>query len=241
MRSKRVICVAKKFGLKRYAFRPRLVIMVKEPRAGKTKTRLAKIIGAARATGVYRAMMASLVARLGRDTRWQTVLAVSPDEALGQAVFGRGTGRIGHSRIGQGQIGQAQIGQGRGDLGQRLQRLADRIPAGPIVIVGTDIPAITPSAIASAFRALGRHDAVFGPSSDGGYWLVGLKRRPRVAIAFANVRWSSPHALKDTQANFRGLSVAKIAVLDDVDDGAAFAAMKHLIGRRVLPPHGDPT
>ena len=137
MRSKRVICVAKKFGLKRYAFRPRLVIMVKEPRAGKTKTRLAKIIGAARATGVYRAMMASLVARLGRDTRWQTVLAVSPDEALGQAVFGRGTVRI----------GQGQIGQGRGDLGQRLQRLADRIPAGPIVIVGTDIPAITPSAI----------------------------------------------------------------------------------------------
>ena len=231
MRSKRVICVAKKFGLKRYAFRPRLVIMVKEPRAGKTKTRLAKIIGAARATGVYRAMMASLVARLGRDTRWQTVLAVSPDEALGQAVFGRGTVRI----------GQGQIGQGRGDLGQRLQRLADRIPAGPIMIVGTDIPAITPSAIASAFRALGRHDAVFGPSSDGGYWLVGLKRRPRVAIAFANVRWSSPHALKDTQTNFRGLSVAKIAVLDDVDDGADFAAMKHLIGRRVLPPHGNPT
>lgn len=226
MRSKRVICVAKKFGLKRYAFRPRLVIMVKEPRAGKTKTRLAKIIGAARATGVYRAMMASLVARLGRDTRWQTVLAVSPDEALGQAVFGRGTVRI---------------GQGRGDLGQRLQRLADRMPAGPIVMVGTDIPAITPSAIASAFRALGRHDAVFGPSSDGGYWLVGLKRRPRVRHAFANVRWSSPHALKDTQANFRGRRVAKIAALDDVDDGADFVAMKHLIGRRVLPPHGDPT
>ena len=205
--------------------------MVKEPRAGRTKTRLARTLGAARATCVYRAMMASLVGRLSRDTRWQTVLAVSPDEALGQAVFGGGTGSIGHGRI----------GQGRGDLGFRLQSLAQRMPPGPIVIVGTDIPGITPCAIASAFSALGRHDAVFGPSPDGGYWLVGLKRRPRVHRAFANVRWSSAHALADTQENLRGLSLAKIAVLDDVDDGADFAAMKHLIGRRVLPPPGDPT
>ena len=204
--------------------------MVKEPRAGRTKTRLARTLGAARAAFVYRAMMASLVARLSQDTRWQTVLAVTPDEALGQAVFGRGT-----HRIRQGHIGQGHIGQGRGDLGQRLQSIADRMPRGPIVIVGTDIPAITPSAISAAFRTLGSHDAVFGPSSDGGYWLVGLKRRPRVPRAFRDVRWSSAHALEDTQANLAGLSVGKIAALDDVDDGADFARLKHLIGRRVLP------
>ena len=219
--------------------------MVKEPRAGRTKTRLARTLGAARAAFVYRAMMASLVARLSQDTRWQTVLAVTPDEALGQAVFGRGThrirqgrirqGRIRQGRIRQGHIGQGHIGQGRGDLGQRLQSIADRMPRGPIVIVGTDIPAITPSAISAAFRTLGSHDAVFGPSSDGGYWLVGLKRRPRVPRAFRDVRWSSAHALEDTQANLAGLSVAKIAALDDVDDGADFARLKHLMGRRVLP------
>ena len=110
------------------------------------------------------------------------------------------------------------------------------MPRGPIVIVGTDIPAITPSAISAAFRTLGSHDAVFGPSSDGGYWLVGLKRRPRVPRAFRDVRWSSAHALEDTQANLAGLSVGKIAALDDVDDGADFARLKHLMGRRVLPP-----
>ena len=200
--------------------------MVKEPRAGRIKTRLARTLGAARAACVYRAMMASLVARLSRDTRWQTVLAVSPDEAMTQPVFGGFTRRI---------------GQGRGDLGERLQRLVRRIPRGPIVIVGTDIPGITPSAIASAFRALGGNDAVFGPSPDGGYWLVGLKRRRRDEQAFYNVRWSTAHALADTQANLSGRRVAKIAILDDVDDGADFAGLKPLIGRRVLPLHGEPT
>ena len=226
MRTNRVICRPKTSGLDRDAFRPRLVIMVKEPRAGRTKTRLARTLGAARAACIYRAMMASLVARLSRDTRWQTVLAISPDEALAQPVFGGVTRRI---------------GQGRGDLGHRLQSLCARMPPGPIVIVGTDIPGITSSAIASAFRALGGNDAVVGPSSDGGYWLVGLKRRPGVEHVFRNVRWSTAHALADTQANLRGRRVAQIAIMDDVDDGADFAGLKHLIGRRVLPPHSDPT
>ena len=41
------------------------------------------------------------------------------------------------------------------------------------MIIGTDIPDITPAHIAQAFRALGRTDCVFGRATDGGYWLVG--------------------------------------------------------------------
>ena len=66
-------------------------------------------------------------------------------------------------------------------------------------------------------------------------WLVGLKRRPRLLHAFANVRWSSPHALADTLANLAGCSVAFVATLSDVDDADDLRSNSACFGRRVLP------
>jgi glycosyltransferase A (GT-A) superfamily protein (DUF2064 family) len=64
---------------------------------------------------------------------------------------------------------------------------------------------------------LGSNDVVFGPAEDGGYWLVGMKRRPRVPRIFEPVRWSSRHALEDTLENCRGLEVGRAATLCDID------------------------
>ena len=105
----------------------------------------------------------------------------------------------------------------------------------PLLIVGTDVPGIRPAHIAEAFRLLGRHDAVLGPATDGGYWLVGLRRRPRVLRPFANVRWSSPHALADTLANLEGRTVAFVATLSDVDSASDLRLNAASLGRRVLP------
>lgn len=201
-------------------FAARLIIMVKEPVAGRVKTRLARGIGAAAATSAYRAMMTALVARLSHDQRWQTLLAVSPDEAVKSLML--------PLRI-------RRAGQGRGDLGQRLQGIFDTLPPGPVVVIGTDIPAITRADIASAFKALGQHDAVFGPSPDGGYWLIGMKRRSRVLQPFAGVRWSSANALADTAGNLGGVSVAHLAMHDDVDTAEDLAALRPFVGRRILP------
>jgi glycosyltransferase A (GT-A) superfamily protein (DUF2064 family) len=125
--------------------------------------------------------------------------------------------------------------QGRGDLGERMQRIMRETPAGPVVIVGTDVPGIRPAHIAEAFRLLGQHDAVFGPASDGGYWLVGLRRRPRLIRPFGGVRWSTLHALADTLANLSGRSIGQLPTLSDVDDGRDFAAHAAGFGRRVIP------
>jgi rSAM/selenodomain-associated transferase 1 len=201
-------------------FAPRLVIMVKEPVAGRVKTRLARGIGTIAATAVYRVMLTSIASRLGRDRRWQTVLAVSPDAALVSPMLPRLRWRA---------------MQGSGDLGQRLQDLFDTLPPGPVVVIGTDIPAITPGDVAAAFRALGSHDAVFGPSRDGGYWLIGMRRRPRVVPAFARVRWSSAHALADTARNLERVRVAHLHHHDDVDTADDLVRLKRHIGRRVLP------
>jgi glycosyltransferase A (GT-A) superfamily protein (DUF2064 family) len=121
-----------------------------------------------------------------------------------------------------------------------MQRIMDRLPPGPVAIIGTDVPRVTAAQIARAFRRLGRDQAVFGRAMDGGYWLVGMRRRPRVLEAFANVRWSSEHALSDTLVGLRNVSVGFVATLCDVDEAIAFQAAAGQFGRRVLSRNGPP-
>jgi glycosyltransferase A (GT-A) superfamily protein (DUF2064 family) len=112
-----------------------------------------------------------------------------------------------------------------------MRRAIAACPPGPGVLVGTDIPALAPERIAEAFRVLGSRDLVFGPAADGGFWLIGARRSPRLPPMFGPVRWSSPHALADALANLpRGVSVGFAPMLDDVDDGAAY--------RRLAPRRG---
>jgi rSAM/selenodomain-associated transferase 1 len=179
----------------------RLVIMAKRPAMGRVKRRLARDIGATAALRFYRSSLSHAVLRLAADPRWLTVIAL---DSIADGA------RLSPRRA-------ALMAQGHGDLGARMQRLFARLPPGPVVVVGSDIPSIRPAHIAGAFRLLGEADAVFGPAPDGGYWLVGLKRTPRVLAPFARVRWSGPHALADTRANLKGKRVALAARLSDVD------------------------
>jgi glycosyltransferase A (GT-A) superfamily protein (DUF2064 family) len=90
------------------------------------------------------------------------------------------------------------------------------------VLVGSDIPALSARHVAEAFRLLGGRDLVFGPSEDGGFWLVGARRSPRLPPLFGEVRWSGPHTLADVLANLPArISVGFATRLADVDDGAS--------------------
>jgi glycosyltransferase A (GT-A) superfamily protein (DUF2064 family) len=112
-----------------------------------------------------------------------------------------------------------------------MQRALGACPPGPAVLVGADIPALGPGHIAAAFDLLGRHDLVFGPAGDGGFWLVGARRSPNLPPLFGKVRWSSPHALDDALAGLPArVSVGFAATLEDVDDGDAY--------RRLAPRRG---
>jgi rSAM/selenodomain-associated transferase 1 len=186
-----------------------LVVFAKAPRLGQVKRRLAAGIGEAAALAFYRRTLADLLRRVAADPRWQTWLAVTPDGAAADPAPWP-------KRI-------PRLAQGGGDLGARMARMCRRLPPGPVVIVGSDIPALRAGHVAQAFAALGAHDAVFGPAGDGGYWLVGLRRRPRVPDPFRGVRWSTPHALADTLANLRPRErVAMLERLEDIDDAASY-------------------
>lgn len=183
--------------------KPKLVIMVKEPRPGRVKTRLGRDIGLTASAWWFRHQVRALLRRI-EDPRWDTLLAVAPDvEGL--------TSRIWPAHL-------PRVAQGRGDLGDRMSRLLCGLPAGPVCIIGADIPDIIRPRIAEAFKALGDHEAVFGPAPDGGYWLIGMKRaRPPRADVLTNVRWSSEHALSDSARSLGDVRIAHVATLRDVD------------------------
>jgi uncharacterized protein len=184
-----------------------LIIFARAPRLGGGKSRLARDIGAVAALRFERLMLARSVQRLGRDGRWRLRLAITPD---------REARRLG------------AMPQGRGDLGERMRRAMAACSPGLAVLIGSDIPTLTAVHITEAFVLLGRHDIVFGPASDGGFWLVGARHRPP---KFGQVRWSSRHALEDALANLpKSLSVGLAATLDDVDDGAAYRRLGDLRG-----------
>ena len=184
-----------------------LIVFAREPRLGRVKSRLARDVGAVGAWRFYRLTLLATLRRLAGRGRWRCWLAVTPDTAVAAPW----------------PDGWTPVAQGPGDLGRRMQRAMSFVPPGPALIVGTDVPDLTPHHIAAGFRALGNHDAVFGPSPDGGYWLVGLARRPRLPNVFRGVRWSSPHALADTLANAQGLNVTTLETLADIDTAADLA------------------
>ena len=210
---------------RRAAFAARLVIMAKSPRVGAVKRRLGASLGPVAACRIYRTCLAHTLRRLGADSRWLTTLAITPD----MDVTGGFWPRIAGDRS------IARLGQGAGDLGQRMQRLFARLPPGPAILVGTDIASLRPRHIADAFRLLGANDAVLGPAQDGGFWLIGLRRSPRLLAPFSGVRWSSPHALADTLANLKGGRVAFAATLADIDTEADLRAARDAVGRLILP------
>ena len=193
--------------------------MLKAPIMGRVKTRLAREIGLAAATRFARISARTTVDRLARDRRWRTLLAIAPDSMAGAQMWPA------HCR---------KIGQGRGDLGARMGRLLG--PAfRPALLIGADIPGVSPAIVADAFALLRRSDVVLGPAEDGGYWLIGVNRAAPRAVQFQGVRWSTPHALADTVACFPASRIGYAACLGDVDDAWSYRRHAALAGCVTLP------
>ena len=129
--------------------------------------------------------------------------------------------------------------QGTGDLGQRMARPFKRLPPGPLVMIGADIPGIAARDVQNAFHLLGRYPWVFGPADDGGYWLIGSRRRPvapaAMGMPFKGVRWGSRHALADTLSNLKQGDATLLRELIDVDT----AEDLERIARRSTRPRRD--
>ncbi len=194
-----------------------LILMLKTPKMGTVKTRLAKDCGWITATRFYRETANRLITQLGNAPRWQGFLAITPDAGLHKWPWpARGQSRL------------KQQPQGKGNLGARMQNVFKNHAPHPALIIGTDIPGITPAHINQAFRAIHENGFVIAPSGDGGYWCVGQKNCPRTINAFENVRWSTEMSLSDTLSNLKNPRQSTLETqLEDIDTGVEYKTRHH--------------
>ncbi|MEO0785676.1 MAG: TIGR04282 family arsenosugar biosynthesis glycosyltransferase [Pseudomonadota bacterium] len=194
-----------------------VLIFTKAPRMGLSKTRLARGLGKAEAQRLARMSFARTL-RAAIDPRWRTTLYAAPDRDLDQSFGGLWP------------EGLERVSQGRGDLGARLTKGFREARRGPVIFIGADAPDVSKALIWSAIRALKCHDAVAGPATDGGFWLLGLKRGLRARPPFYGVRWSSEHALADVEANLGSNAwihhIRTLIDLDEADDWRAWATSR---------------
>lgn len=200
-----------------------LIVYAKRPIAGYTKTRLAAGIGAEQAAGVYARMLYTFLAELQtvKNKALQVTLSLASEEDIPffNAAFPEWT--VTH--------------QVNGDLGSRMSTSMQnefKNGAGKVVLVGSDIPTLSTNHIQEAFDALDSSDIVFGPTNDGGFYLIGTTI-PTLDI-FTDIEWSTSSVLKACQhtAEKQGLSVSLITELYDMDtEKEYFAWQRRLLNR----------
>lgn len=209
--------------------------MAKAPVAGLAKTRLAPALGAAGAAALAARLLAHAVAQaaaagLGPVTLWATPDASHP--AFSQA---------------QRQHGVALAVQAGDDLGARMAHVFEAGFAqgdSPILLMGTDAPALTADVLRQAAAALQSHDAVFVPAHDGGYALVGLRAAPPAVLhaVFSGMTWSTPQVMAQTRQRLAaaGIDPAELQAVADIDEPADLGHLPaHLCAGLCAGLHAD--
>jgi len=187
--------------------RVQVAVLAKAPIPGLAKTRLIPALGARGAARLQRrltrqAVQTAAASGLGAVTLW-----CAPDA---QHRFFRALRRT---------TAITCLVQPSGDLGERMHT-AFRLhcTTGPLLLIGTDCPRLTPAHLRAAAQCLlAGDDSVFYPAEDGGYVLVGL-RQPQAAL-FLEMRWSTESVMAETRARARsaGLHLRELETLWDLD------------------------
>ncbi|HEV7348815.1 TIGR04282 family arsenosugar biosynthesis glycosyltransferase [Telluribacter sp.] len=183
-----------------------LIIFVKNPIEGKVKTRLAKTVGHTKAVEVYRELL--------EYTR--NLTDSLPSEDLHRTVY---YGDF----VNENDLwnGYARYLQTEGDLGLRMQEaFREQLEAGAerVVIIGSDCLDLRPTHLQQAFEVLHESDVVLGPSTDGGYYLLGMTRLHE--MLFEEMPWSQPELLEKTifKLQQHGLKYQLLPPLTDIDE-----------------------
>lgn len=186
-----------------------LAIFAKAPVVGQVKTRLCPPLSPAEATELFRCFLTDTVARVCSLSDVQVYLAIAPtdSEPLFRSLLPfpvRYLPQRGDS------LGEREVNLFIDLLGNGFDR---------VVLIGSDIPTLPLAHLRAAFTRLAdpQCDAVFGPSSDGGYYLVGMRAVHRAL--FEDITWSTPQVLEQTltQARRHGLSVSLVPPWYDID------------------------
>ncbi len=190
----------------------RVIVFARVPRAGEVKTRLARTIGDSAALAHYRTML--------RDTLAVARAAQVQSPELEVELCIAGDDRDGACARLAAMHGFALAAQAGASPGERIDAaLARALDEGRVpVLVGSDVVSLAASDLRDAFEALRERDAVFGPTEDGGYALVGLSRR--VAHLFEDMPWGRDTLMAATRRRLQesGACWSQLRTLWDVDE-----------------------
>lgn len=179
------------------------MVFAKNPQAGDAKKRIAATLGNEAAKKIYQKLFTHTLEQSVHPAFFTTHFFIAgeiPDDlpVLPEQIF-------------------TQQGE---DLGKRMQHaFAQGFGMGytNCVLIGSDCPQLQVEHLLKAFETLAQHDAVLGPATDGGYYLVGL-RRP-VPEIFIDIPWSTETVFQTTLARMHthGISYALLPELRDID------------------------
>jgi rSAM/selenodomain-associated transferase 1 len=177
----------------------RVALFTRWPTPGKAKTRLIPALGPQGAADLHRRLTERTVATVRAAGLALEIRSTGADPAAFRDWLGV----------------ENVVDQGDGDLGQRLARTAEMRP---VLLLGADIPGLTPAHLAAAASALATAPAVIGPAADGGYWLLGLAAP--IPGVFAGIDWGTDKVCVQTRAKLpRGTPVLEtLADLDTPED-----------------------
>ncbi len=186
---------------------PSLIIFVKNPIEGKVKTRIAKTVGHPKAVEIYRELL-----QYTRDV----AEALPATDYTKTVYYGD---YINEDDLWNGW--QKAIQPQDGDLGDRMkQAFSEQFALGAdrVVIIGSDCLDLKPHHLQAAFQQLQRHDVVLGPSTDGGYYLLGMNLL--YEKIFDDKPWSQPELMNKTTAVLtqNKISFALLEPLTDIDE-----------------------
>jgi rSAM/selenodomain-associated transferase 1 len=182
----------------------RLMIFTKPPVPGRVKTRLIGVFTAEQAAEFQKAALADLVQELGdRNFDLRLCWALEAKERMPRSTV----------------RGEIQVGA---DLGERIYRaLQAALRQCPVAaVIGSDHPEIDAERVEQAFALLeDGTQVVIGPSADGGYYLLGLRREALSPMLFVNLPWSTPAVCTTTIERCRkvGLSFELLPTGFDID------------------------
>ncbi len=208
-----------------------LIIFAKAPLVGQVKTRLMGALTPEQATELYVCFLQDTFAMMEavqmEREQLSLVLCYTPADEI-EAFEAADL---------DGCLLLAQRGQ---DMGERLANCcADLLSSGfhSLVILGADSPTVQPEVVYEAFEQLAQPSAlVVGPATDGGYYLLGLNQLyPEL---FAQINWSSPDVLAQTQARAATLqlTVSLLPAGLDIDTPADLESLQQQIADGTAAP-----
>ena len=195
--------------------KPIVLLFIKAPVESRVKSRLAAAVGEEAALELYKNFILDIIDTLSTSGYPFRICFFPPDakEAIRTWL-----------------IGHPAAPQDGNDLGERMELALKKLFSEGFtnaILIGSDIPDLTPAVIHEALEALNENDAVIGPARDGGYYLIGFNQKSFLPRIFRGIPWSTATVFRETmnilkESSLRVHLVPQWQDVDTLEDLKAF-------------------